>query len=74
MAENIDIEVKYTDGIQHTYLEGKDVSEEIRNNEISMLASTVSAVRCVREASIPEQVSYPYPQKLKLLYTFLTTR
>ncbi len=55
LAENIDIEVKYTDGIQHTYLEGKDVSEEIRNNEISMLASTVSAVRCVREKMVELQ-------------------
>lgn len=55
LIDKIDIEVKYVDGVQHTYLDGKDVSEEIRSPEISMLASTVSALGCVREKMVDLQ-------------------
>lgn len=44
----INLTVEYEGGVQHTYLDGEDVSEEIRKPEISMLASTVSALECVR--------------------------
>ncbi len=36
------------DGMQHVYLNGRDVSREIRQNEISMYASTVSKIPEVR--------------------------
>lgn len=55
LIQNINIEVKYEDGIQHTYLDGDDVSAEIRRNEISMLASKVSALKCVREKMVELQ-------------------
>ena len=48
IVKNIDLEIKYVDGGQVTVLDGKDVSAEIRKPEISMLASTVSAHKCVR--------------------------
>ena len=48
IVKNIDLEIKYVDGGQVTVLDGKDVSSEIRKPEISMLASTVSAHKCVR--------------------------
>lgn len=48
LMNNINIEVKYENGEQHTFLDGKDVSADIRKPEISMLASTVSALGCVR--------------------------
>ena len=48
IVKNIGLEIKYVNGGQVTVLDGKDVSSEIRKPEISMLASTVSAHKCVR--------------------------
>ncbi|MDD6187783.1 MAG: (d)CMP kinase [Oscillospiraceae bacterium] len=45
---NIDIKLGYTDGVQKIYLNGEDVSADIRKNEVSMAASKVSALREVR--------------------------
>ena len=47
-VDNIDLEIKYEDGKQVTVLDGEDVSLKIRKPEISMLASDVSAHKCVR--------------------------
>lgn len=55
LMSDIDISVKYTDGAQHTFLDGKDVTKEIRTPEISMLASSVSAIECVREKMVDLQ-------------------
>lgn len=52
LMKNINLEVKYKNGEQHTFLDGKDVSAEIRKPEISMLASSVSALGCVREKMV----------------------
>lgn len=46
--DNIDLKIEYRDGIQHTVLDGEDVSAEIRKNEISIRASEVSSLKCVR--------------------------
>lgn len=46
--ENITVELKFVDGVQHVFLNGEDVSEEIRLPEASMAASDVSAVPSVR--------------------------
>lgn len=51
----IDIKVKYQDGTQHTYLDGIDVSKEIRQNEISMKASDISAHKKIREKLVSLQ-------------------
>ena len=48
--DNIKLEIRLEDGAQHVYLNGEDVSEEIRLPEISMAASTVSAIPEVRTA------------------------
>ena len=42
------VSVEYENGTQHTYLNGRDVSADIRKNEISMLASDISAHQAVR--------------------------
>lgn len=55
IMQNINLEVKYENGEQHTFLDGKDVSTEIRKPEISMLASSVSALGCVREKMVSLQ-------------------
>ena len=46
--DNINIEIKYIDGMQHTYLDNEDVSDEIRKPEMSMAASNISKHKCVR--------------------------
>jgi len=46
--DDIDLEIKYVDGAQRTYLDGQDVSEKIREPHVSMLASNVSSLKCVR--------------------------
>lgn len=46
--EDIDLEIKYIDGTQHTYLDGVDVSEKIREPHVSMAASNISSLKCVR--------------------------
>ncbi len=48
--DGIKVEIRLVDGTQHVYLNGRDVSEEIRRPEISMAASAVSAVAGVRAA------------------------
>ncbi|MBQ7283848.1 MAG: (d)CMP kinase [Oscillospiraceae bacterium] len=45
---NINIELKYVEGEQHVFLNGTDVSKEIRINEVSMAASKTSAYKPVR--------------------------
>ena len=45
---NINIELKYVDGEQRIFLNGTDVSKEIRLNEVSMAASKTSAYKAVR--------------------------
>ena len=44
----IKIEVRYESGAQHVYLNGEDLGDKIREPEISMYASAVSAVPAVR--------------------------
>ena len=46
--DNIDLQIKYVDGTQHTYLDGEDVSERIREPHVSMAASNISSLKCVR--------------------------
>lgn len=45
---DIDLEIKYIDGTQHTFLDGEDVSERIREPHVSMAASNISSLKCVR--------------------------
>ena len=48
LLPDIKIEVRYEGGAQHVYLNGEDLGERIREPEISMYASAVSAVPEVR--------------------------
>ena len=45
---DINLDIKYIDGAQHTYLDGEDVSEKIREPQVSMAASNVSSLKSVR--------------------------
>ncbi len=55
LLKNTEISVGYENGVQVTRLDGKDVSSDIRKPEISMLASTVSALPCVRYKMVEAQ-------------------
>lgn len=49
ITDELNIELKFIDGEQRMFLNGEDVSSEIRTPEASMAASAVSAVPKVRE-------------------------
>lgn len=46
--DDIDLQIKYVDGAQRTFLDGEDVSEKIREPHVSMAASDISRLKCVR--------------------------
>lgn len=46
--DNVNLEIKYSEGTQYTYLDGDDVSEKIREPQVSMAASNISSLKCVR--------------------------
>ena len=48
LREKLRLQIKLTDGVQHVFVNGEDVSSEIRLPEISMAASAVSALPKVR--------------------------
>lgn len=48
VLNEINVELKFIDGVQHVYLNEDDVSTEIRLPEASMAASNVSAIPSVR--------------------------
>ena len=45
---DLDLEIKYENGGQQTYLDGENVSEKIREPHVSMAASNISSLKCVR--------------------------
>lgn len=50
LLEDLDLRMDYGgDGVQRMYLSGRDVTETIRENEVSALASQVAALPAVRE-------------------------
>ena len=49
------IELKITDKGQRTFLNGKDVSEEIRSPEVTKAVSPISAMKLVREKMVDQQ-------------------
>ena len=48
LMQTLDLKIEYYNGAQHTILFGKDVSEDIRRNEVSSLASKISVHKAVR--------------------------
>lgn len=53
--DKINPEIRIIEGTQHVFLNGEDVSEEIRLPEISMAASAVASVPAVRAALLDLQ-------------------
>lgn len=54
-VDEVDVRVRYLDGVQHLFLGDEDVSLAIREPEVSMAASAVSAVPEVRERMVALQ-------------------
>ena len=54
-VNDVDITVEFIDGAQHIFLSGEDVTQAIREPEVSMAASDVSAVPEVRERMVALQ-------------------
>ena len=53
---DVNLEITYdTQGMQHMILNGADVSDEIRTPEMSMIASTISAHKVVRDFLLDTQ-------------------
>ena len=46
--DDIDLKIKYENGSQRTFLDGEDVSGKIREPHVSMAASNISSLKCVR--------------------------
>lgn len=53
--EKIEIDLREVDKIQRFFLNGKDVSKEIREKEVDRLVSQVSHIPCVRKAMVDLQ-------------------
>ena len=55
MVEDIDLDIIYKDGQQHVILDGRDVTEYIREPDVSINASNASKHRRVREKLVELQ-------------------
>lgn len=53
--EDIDLVIRYENGKQITILDGEDVSEKIRANEVSMMSSNISSLGAVRRKMVEMQ-------------------
>ena len=49
LIDEVNIDIRYADGVQHMILNGKDVTDEIRTPLMSSYASGVSSQACVRD-------------------------
>ncbi|MBR6571428.1 MAG: (d)CMP kinase [Clostridia bacterium] len=59
-------EVRYENGSQHTYIDGRDVTGLIRTPEVSMAASAVSKFAAVRKAMVAAQQALAKKQSVLL--------
>lgn len=55
MLPDLNVKVEYSGGMQHTILDGEDVSLSIRENAVSMAASSISAHPAVRVKMVEMQ-------------------
>jgi cytidylate kinase len=58
LLSKIKIDVRIENGIQRVYLNGEEVGDKIRTPEMSMYASAVSALPCVREFLLGTQRNF----------------
>lgn len=60
----LEVDVQYEDdGTMHVFLDGEDVSEEIRSPEVGAVVSQISTVRAVRERMVDDQRRIGFEQE-----------
>jgi len=61
-AEKAELDIRYIDGVQHMFLDGEDVSSEIRTEEVSKAASDTSKYQGVRTrlVSLQQELAEKY--------------
>ena len=52
LSKKIKINFKFTNGINHTYVDGKDITDEIRTEKIGKFASLIATYKGVRESLV----------------------
>ena len=67
LLKNLQIELKVENGKQLVFLNGKEVTKEIRNKEVSGLVSQVSSIKEVRLSMVDLQRKMDFLEK----YTFI---
>ena len=55
LLSSIHLDLRYIDGEQHTFLNDKDISREIRSVEVTRAVSSVAGLRSVRQYLVAEQ-------------------
>ncbi|MBO4635510.1 MAG: (d)CMP kinase [Clostridiales bacterium] len=55
MLQTMKLDIEFRDGIQHMILDGEDVTGMIRTPEVSMAASSISALPVIRNAMVDMQ-------------------
>lgn len=55
MLKDMKLEIEFKDGVQHMILNGEDVTGMIRTPEVSMAASSISALPVIRNAMVDMQ-------------------
>ncbi len=71
--QNIKIEFKYVDGIQNTFLNGENVEDEIRDENISILVSKYSSIPLIRRYLVSLQKELGKEKKIVVEGRDITT-
>tara|TARA_B100002051_G_scaffold273157_1_gene311385 strand:- start:73 stop:747 length:675 start_codon:yes stop_codon:yes gene_type:complete len=71
--QNIKIEFKYVDGIQNTFLNGENVEDEIRGENISILVSKYSSIPLIRRYLVSLQKELGKEKKIVVEGRDITT-
>ena len=64
LVHEVDVQVRYEDGVQHMLVDGEDVTCELRTEEISQGASLVSRVPAVRDRMTELQREVAHEQRV----------
>ena len=59
-CKDINIDIKYVEGLQHIYLNDEDISDEIRKEAVGNMASKAAAIPVVREKLLQLQRDLAY--------------
>lgn len=62
---SVDVDVQYRDDTMHVFLNGEDVTENIRTPEVGALVSDISTLRDVRDRMVREQRRIGHEQEEK---------